>query len=285
MKKLLTILLLFMLLGTAQAVYAETPITVNIDSVPVSFDVAPRIIGGRTMVPVRAIFEALGAKVEWEPSTQTVTAEKGIKMISMVIGKKEIAVGDKYILMDAAPMIVENRTLIPARYAAEVFDNTVKWTAETRTVDIISTEQPENFYYKKYHGDEICLMYPADWLFDISYPGTVFIDNQPSSYDELGLGMISISAIDHVSESFSDTVSARYDYLLNDCGYNITEFKATSVNGKNAQLFRYVDAEGDYVLSYFIDGSSKSHYIEFITDSENGFSDIFKNVLSTVEVD
>lgn len=283
--KILALLVFVMFFGVVNVADAETSITVNIDSNPVSFDAEPRIIDGRTMVPVRAILEALGASVDWDSATRTVSATKGIKTISMVIGKKEISVGEKYMLMDVAPIIKENRTLIPARYAAEVFENTVKWDASTRTVDIISTEKPEISYYKKYDGKGIHLMYPDGWLLDEAYPETVFIDNQPSSYDEMGLGMIAISAIDLVNESFSDTVSARYDYLLNDCGYNITEFKATSVNGRKAQIFRYIDAEGDYVLSYFIAGSSKSRYIEFITDRENGFSDIFKNVLSTVRVD
>lgn len=283
MKRIL--LLLFILLCTATAVHAEIPITVNVDSVPVKFDVEPRIIDGRTMVPVRAILEALGAKVEWDASTRTVTATTDLKKISMVIGKKEIAVGEKYMLMDTAPIILENRTLVPARYAAEVLENTVKWDASTRTVNIISTEKPKISYYKKYDGAGIHFMYPAEWLLDEGYEGTVFIDNQPVSYDESGLALISVSVVDHVNGAFHSTISTRYDYLLNDCGYNVSEFKATTINGHDAQLFRYIDAEGDYVLSYFVAGSKKSYCIEFITDTENDFSGTFSNVMSTLQVD
>ena len=282
MKRLLPILLFFILSVPA---FAETPITVNIDSVPVEFDVEPRIIDGRTMVPVRAILEALDAEVLWDSVTKTVTATKDLKTISMTIGKREITVGENFMLMDTAPVIIGNRTLIPARFAAEVFENTVKWDAKTRTVSIISTEKPDIKYYKKYTGAGISLLFPHDWLLDESFTDTVFIDNQPTTYESSGLGMISISKVELVNSSFADTVSARYDYLLSDCGYNISDFKNTTVAGKNAALFKFVDSDGDYVLSYFIEGSASAYYIDFITDTENAFSDIFSTILTTVSVD
>ena len=52
-------------------------IKVIIDIKNVKFDVPPTIVNGRTLVPLRAIFEALGATVEWDDATQTVTSEKG----------------------------------------------------------------------------------------------------------------------------------------------------------------------------------------------------------------
>ncbi len=282
MKKLLTVLFLFMFIGTA---YAETPITVKIDSSPITFDAEPRIISNRTMVPVRQIFEALGARVEWDGTTRTVTATSPEKTVKMTIGRNEIDVDGRYVLMDTVPVLIENRTFIPARFAAEVFENSVSWEGETRTVNISTATKPSISYYKQYTGRGLQLMYPAEWLLDESFADTLFIDNQPTSYDELGLGMISISAIEYVNSSFSDTVSARYDFLLNDCGYNVTEFQPTNINGYTAQVFRYVDAEGDFVKSYFVAGTQKAYYIEFITDHENAFADIFNAILLTIRLD
>lgn len=282
MKKILAVLALFFLFTTA---YAEVPITVTVDSTAVNFDAEPRIIGGRTMVPLRAIFEALGAEVEWNGETKTVTASNGIKTISMTIGKKEVTVGERYMIMDTAPIIAENRTLIPARYAAEVFDNTVEWDSQNRVVKISSANKPNAEYYRKYSGGGISFMYPEDWLLDESYQGTVFVDNQPTSYENLGLAMISVSSIELVNSTFADTLSARYDYLLNDCGYNITEYRKTLINGYASTVFKYIDADGDYVMSYFILSGKKAYYIDFITDTENQFNDIFSNVLSSVRLD
>lgn len=282
MKKILAVLALFFLFTTA---YAETPITVTVDSTAVNFDAEPRIIDGRTMVPLRAIFEALGAEVEWNGETKTVTASNGIKTISMTIGKKEVTVGERYMIMDTAPIIAENRTLIPARYAAEVFDNTVEWDSQNRVVKISSANKPNVEYYRKYSGGGISFMYPEDWLLDESYQGTVFVDNQPTSYENLGLAMISVSSIELVNSTFADTLSARYDYLLNDCGYNITEYRKTLINGYASTVFKYIDADGDYVTSYFILSGKKAYYIDFITDTENQFDDIFSNVLSSVRLD
>lgn len=282
MKKILAVLALFFLFTTA---YAEVPITVTVDSTAVNFDAEPRIIGGRTMVPLRAIFEALGAEVEWNGETKTVTASNGMKTISMTIGKKEVTVGERYMIMDTAPIIAENRTLIPARYAAEVFDNTVEWDSQNRVVKISSANKPNAEYYRKYSGGGISFMYPEDWLLDESYQGTVFVDNQPTSYENLGLAMISVSSIELVNSTFADTLSARYDYLLNDCGYNITEYRKTLINGYASTVFKYIDADGDYVTSYFILSGKKAYYIDFITDTENQFNDIFSNVLSSVRLD
>ncbi|MBO5370356.1 MAG: copper amine oxidase N-terminal domain-containing protein, partial [Clostridia bacterium] len=58
----------------------------------VLFDVLPTITDGRTLVPLRAIFEALGAKVEWNGETQTITATKDDKTVVLTIGSNEMTV-------------------------------------------------------------------------------------------------------------------------------------------------------------------------------------------------
>lgn len=278
MKKIISVILLLLMLTT---VYAENEITVDIDSVQVTFDTQPRIINARTMVPVRSIFEAIGAKVSWDGNTKTITAEKDSIKIAMTIGANLISKGDEFIVMDTSAMIIDNRTFIPARFAAEAFDNSVSWDSVQRAVHISTTLKPDIQYYKKYRNESMSIMYPSDWYLDESFPGMVFIDNQSDSYSELGIGMISVSQTEFFNSSFPDTVSAKYDYLISDCNVNISEFKNTVINGCHAALFKYTDAEGDYVTSYIIAGNEKAYFIEFISDKEGIFDNIYNTVLST----
>ena len=99
-------------------------------------DVPAQIINDRTMVPLRAIFEALGATVEWDQETQTVTSEKGDTKVKLTIGENKIYVNDEAKDLDVAGQIVESRTLVPARAVAEAYGCKVDWNGETRTVII-----------------------------------------------------------------------------------------------------------------------------------------------------
>ena len=115
---------------------APPDISVYVNGEAVIFDQPPVIIGGRTMVPVRATLEALGATVGWEPASQTVTAERGGVSISLQIGSDLLTRNGESIIIDAPAQIIGGRTLVPIRHVAESFGATVDWDGETRTVTI-----------------------------------------------------------------------------------------------------------------------------------------------------
>ena len=120
------------------AALASDDITVTLDGRAIDFDVQPQIMNERTMVPLRAIFEALGADVAWDQATETVTAVKDDTTVSMTIGSNVIYVNQKPIELDIAPVIVDERTLVPVRAVAESFGSAVDWDGESRTVIIRS---------------------------------------------------------------------------------------------------------------------------------------------------
>lgn len=115
-------------------------ITVMVDGMKVTFDQPPAIRDGRTLVPMRAIFEALGAVVSWDDQDKLVTADKRFEHISLKIGSSDMQVGDKAVKLDVPAEIMNGRTLVPARAVAEALGADVKWDAATKVVTIASKQ-------------------------------------------------------------------------------------------------------------------------------------------------
>ncbi len=150
MKKLITIFLCMMMLVSAfsfSGVSAESnsqpPISVTLDHAPVIFDQEPIMVNERTLVPVRAIFEAMGATVAWNANTKTVTSILGDTTVIMVVGNTVMTVNDVPKSLDVPAQIHGDRTLVPVRAVSESFGADVKWISETRTVEIISEDFQE----------------------------------------------------------------------------------------------------------------------------------------------
>lgn len=134
----------------------SSEITATIDNRPIYFDVAPQNINGRVMVPLRAIFESLGAEVGWEGSTQTITGKKGAIIVTLRLNDTKAEVGGNAISLDAAPTKIEGRTFVPARFVAESLGADVKWDDSRKQV-IISTgaAAPEGSYYFVYNSQKV----------------------------------------------------------------------------------------------------------------------------------
>jgi len=111
-------------------------ISVILDGTALTFDVPPQIIDGRTLVPLRAIFEALGAEVNWDGNTQTITATDDDTEIILTIGSTTATVNGQATQIDVPAMIIDGRTLVPLRFVAESFGVDVDWDATTRTITI-----------------------------------------------------------------------------------------------------------------------------------------------------
>ena len=98
----------------------------------------------RTLVPVRFISEAFGAKVGWDPVARKVSIKKdpgehhGPVLIELWIGSKEVSVNLKKVIIDVAPVIVlPGRTMVPLRFIAETLGSTVKWDPLKREITLI----------------------------------------------------------------------------------------------------------------------------------------------------
>jgi len=121
------------------AVAEDAAIKVLLDGKTISFDQPPIIVDGRTLVPMRAIFEAMGATIVWDSETQTITGKKDDIVIIMQIGNTIIMKNGQSVVLDVPPQIVNSRTLVPARAVAESLNAEVAWNSVTQTVSITSS--------------------------------------------------------------------------------------------------------------------------------------------------
>ena len=113
-------------------------IRVILNGAALNFGVPPQVIGGRTMVPLRAIFEALGAEVDWNASTQTVTGTKGSTVVQLTIGSTSPTVNGVVVPIDQPGVVIEERTMVPLRFVGESLGVTVEWDGPTSTITITS---------------------------------------------------------------------------------------------------------------------------------------------------
>jgi hypothetical protein len=141
-RKFITFLLLLAMLAVFVPVASGAP-SVVLDGRTLVFDVPPTIENGRTLVPLRAIFEALGAQIYWDASTQTVTAQKQSSntVVSLTIGNQYAYINNDLVKLDVPAKIVNNRTLVPLRFVSEALGAEVAWNGETQRITITSPQE------------------------------------------------------------------------------------------------------------------------------------------------
>jgi len=105
--------------------------------IPLDKGSIPAIFQGRTYVAIRFLSEKVfEAQVEWNAEESSVTFTKGDFVVTLFVGKKIAIVNGKEISIDAPPIIVEGRTLVPLRFISENLGASVEWEAETQKVTI-----------------------------------------------------------------------------------------------------------------------------------------------------
>lgn len=124
-----------LLLGESKALVKNNQTSIDVNNA----DVVPFVQDGRTLVPVRFISESLGADVDWEASTSTITVNLDGKTIKMVLGSTIYTVNGEQQILDISAQTVNDRTMIPLRAMAEALGKKVFW--DDRGLIIISDVQ------------------------------------------------------------------------------------------------------------------------------------------------
>lgn len=91
-----------------------------------------KLVQGRFVVPMRAIFEALGAGVDWDGDTGTVTGIKDDICIKLTINSKAATVNNKAVELDVPATIIDGRTYVPTRFVSEALGANVEWDGKIR---------------------------------------------------------------------------------------------------------------------------------------------------------
>jgi hypothetical protein len=117
---------------------------IRLNGQPLATSVAPVVRNGTTLVPMRDIFEALGATVVWDARTQEINAQKDNKRIWLQIGNRTARVDRNQQWLSYAPVLEHGSTLVPLRFVSEALGAQVNWNGERRVVRITTEDRQAN---------------------------------------------------------------------------------------------------------------------------------------------
>ena len=231
MKKLLSILIVAgMLFSTMlfSVSASSNEISVYLDAAKIEFDVQPQIINDRTMVPIRAIFEKMGAVVEWDQNISSAICTKGDTIVKMTVNSTDMYVNDQITKMDISPVVIDGRTLAPARYVAEAFGADVQWSEKNNTVVICSKDV---YAYADYP--------------DIPDLGRCY--NIPLLYETIedGYRVLSYSYSDMSNED-------HYSYLYDNSALVLGKYDEESIDYTDGVLIISYTKQGETIPRYYI---------------------------------
>ena len=154
-KRSFSILIIVVLLSTMVGA-----VDLFVDLVKVETDTPPQIVDGRTLVPLRAIFEHLDATVEWDGATRSVTAFRDDTTVYIQIDNRVATVNGQDVYLDVPARIINSRTMVPARFVSEALGCAVTWHAKSNTAAVADKLKYQPIYVtktgKRYHFNETC---------------------------------------------------------------------------------------------------------------------------------
>lgn len=128
-----------------QRAQAAAPIRIMLDGYPLGFPAEPIVVKGTTLVPFRAISEALGIQVTWDSKAKRISAVKGSGAnairVQLTLNNTKATVNGNPVSLAVEPQTVDGNTLIPLSFFSQQFGAQVDWDQETRTVSIASPQK------------------------------------------------------------------------------------------------------------------------------------------------
>lgn len=134
--KILLLLIILSFSITNGTLASTEVLNVLVDGEKVEFDVSPVKINNRVLVPLRGVFEKLGAKVDWNKNIQEVVIKDENNEIEMLIDNNKVMVNGQVKDIDVAVKLVNSRAFAPIRFITESLGHEVKWDEKTNTVHI-----------------------------------------------------------------------------------------------------------------------------------------------------
>lgn len=275
-RKLLSLLTLVVFIFSTSNSFAELDYDklysgdyrIIIDNKVLTLDSKPVVEKSRLLVPMRAIFEALGASIDWNPASKTVTGTKGEITVVLKINSQDAYINDKLYKLDVPPIIKSKRTLVPVRFVAESLNMDVSWNITDKSVIINSgmvsveptptpttsavTPTPtitptSTLPIKNDSSDPLSKLYKRLWesneFNEMTFnPSTVVHDtfNSDEIYTELFEVMTCRAFINHINSNFENesliyakspgknNIKNMSSYLRDDCKFYEGKFEVVS---------------------------------------------------------
>lgn len=192
---------------------ADGSIRVLLDGREIGFDVDPIAENGRTLVPLRAISEALGFDVRWVQETSTINMNRGDSYIKMVLGKPSMFVDGQIVYLDVASKALAGRTLVPLRAISEALGLDVKWVSDSRTVELSSRDVVSDALVNIKKGTHIISNKRDDFYFEASISGDT-LDVSLKLDDKFDYIVMQLKGGDALEQGrFMDFDKKRIDYM------------------------------------------------------------------------
>lgn len=189
-------------------------INVLMDGTALAFeDAAPEITNSRTMLPLYAVAEALGAETDYNPATQTVTVLHQDVTLRFVIGQNSYTVEKngvtQTVALDSAPYLKSDRTYLPLRAVAEAFGFNVQWSGDYRTAILLDKQQLIDDIDARYS------ILNAVLRMNVAYEGSLPAKITMTETERVSAGgeTVSVSAVAEGLETESGSyVTMKYDF-------------------------------------------------------------------------
>jgi len=275
------------------------PITVKLNDKVLKFDTDPTIVNDRTMVPMRAIFEQLGAEVHWKEETKTITGYRQYKDISNMFIK--LRIGDnvayrngKSFPLDSPPIIRDDRTLVPVRFIAKSFGIEVDWDSNTRTV-LLNTGADEFqgtkligdiSYTPRFFENNLKIMIPEFWYKSDTPNRFGYKDEENNiqmAVDIISLGQ-STTLEQFIEKNKSSILNEYKDKVVftgsdkinvNNINVNVVYLKNSSTTPEiNQVIYYFISSKYGYRITF-------SYYSEF---NDSQLLSIISNIINTIEI-
>jgi hypothetical protein len=136
---LIALIISFAFCVQTSAYAANEEVVVFVDGNKVQSDVPAMTVNNSTMLPFRAILNAIGIsddQMEWRESSQSIVVRTNNKFVFLVIGSPGAIIDQQMVTLNAAPFIINNRTMIPVRFVSEAFGADVEWDGINGRVNI-----------------------------------------------------------------------------------------------------------------------------------------------------
>ncbi|HAZ63126.1 MAG TPA: hypothetical protein DCZ72_05890, partial [Armatimonadetes bacterium] len=123
----------------------RSAVAVSLDGAWLDLDPQPRLVNQRVMVPLRGVFQALGAVVDYDNSTKVINAVRGSSTVNLKIGARQATVNGETVALDVPAQLINGTTYVPLRFVSQALGASVNWVAASKDVEIRSVEPTHTY--------------------------------------------------------------------------------------------------------------------------------------------